>query len=476
MKIKCNEGKPSCENCVQTQRICVYVAPPKPTLPRARKRASRPVNLKTTSVNRVSSIKKLDAPGDTKSPSFITVSSNKEKLLERILCRSPRNPTPPNYADYLARSLVLNSSSTMLGLSRFELRLLKFFDTQGVYMLSFGVNEGVHNAWKYKVPQLFMESELVRQSVFAFATVALSDNIPIPEVQSLDMEDASDKLAIQQKTRESDSATVDNMYLQTMSHFLDTLAKAQERNRQVGLSNSFEDPFTAMELKVSSTLIFALLGIQPYGFIKLINFNRDNEETDLVTFAKSTRDITLNWASTLLQSKIGGLLYLRINENTQSPRSKECNYPIIKYLLQQLYQFQDSTNEDKVANEISQLYQTLQLTLDCLTKALFSCQYYRFPLPLFRFLSVVPDEFRTLLYAKHPFALKVLYIYASLCFVARFQMFKQYNIWRDFVVWYEHEIGLTDTVERSLFKLVVDQCFVVTSYEKFPLFDPIELM
>ncbi|CCG24562.1 hypothetical protein CORT_0F03380 [Candida orthopsilosis Co 90-125] len=477
MKIKCNEAKPSCEYCIDTGRACVYATPiSKSRMQRARKPSSvnEVTDTTTTPTSSVSStIEILDSRITVSNSSSTSASPYEEKPSVSILCGYSHYEPPPNYVDHLTRSLVLNQASTMLGLSRFELRLLKFFDNQCVYMFSFGVNEGVHHAWKYKVPQLFMESELVRQSMFSFAAVALSSSLPLPEVQSLDNEDIFGTLAPHEEVCKFNLMARDNIYLKTTAHFLDTLNRAQEKIQQVNVSNSFGDPFTAKELKVSSILIFAMLGLQPYGLIKLISFDED-EETDLVKFSKSTRDITLNCASTLLQSEIRGLLYLRVNEDVYCPRIKECDYPIIKYLLQGLYEFQDST--DKVLDDTSHSYQTLQLTLDWLTKALFSCRYYRFPLPLFRFLQIIPDYFRTLLYAKHPYALKVLYVYASLCFIARFQMFKQYNIWRDFIVWYESEMGLNDNVERNLYHLVVDQCYVVTSYEEFPYFDPVEVV
>lgn len=88
---------------------------------------------------------------------------------------------------------------------------------------------------------------------------------------------------------------------------------------------------------------------------------------------------------------------------------------------------------------------------------------------------VIPEDFRRLLYAKHQFALKMLYIYAALCFVAKFQMYKEYNIWRDFVVWYKDEVGLADTTEELLYRLVVKHGYGIAQFMDFPLFDPIKV-
>ncbi|CCG24527.1 Zcf18 transcription factor [Candida orthopsilosis Co 90-125] len=498
LKIKCNEAKPACEYCVHTQRECVYAAPKSKAPLKWSHRVKKPSTsievLETSTASTTSTtptsmaspfLEVLDS--DTTSPSTTSTSPlfDEERTPSSILFGgqfSPRTKAlllqrdyyaPPTHMDYLTRSLMLNQTSTLLGISRFELRLLKFFDMHCINLFSFGVNEGIHNAWKYKVPHLFLESELVRQSMFSFAAVALSTTLPLQDIQRSDNEeDIFDALA-REDASEFDTMTRNNIYLKTTTHFLTTLAKAQEKINEVQTSNSFTDPTIAKELTVSSILIFSFLGVQPHGLIKLISFNQDEEETDMIAISRGSRDIVLNCASTILESELSGLLFFRVNQDLYSPPLKECEYPIIKYLLLELYRFQDSTNEE-VVNDTSSSYQTLKLALDCLNKALFGCGYYKFPIPLFRFLMVIPEDFRSLLYAKHKYALKVLYVYAALCFIARFQMYKEYSIWRDFVVWYKDEVKLVDKVERNLYHLVVDQCYVIPNYEDFPYFDPLE--
>lgn len=427
---------------------------------------------------------------EEKTPSLILYGGEFSSRTKTLLLQKFNNEHP-THADFLTRSLILNQTSTMLGLLRFELRLLKFFDMHCIHMFSFGVNPGIHNAWKYKVPRLFMESELVRQLMFSFAAVVLGTTLPLSNTQRTDNgekavdvdDDMFDALARQDAYHEFDSMTRQNIYSKTTTHFLETLARAQDKINEVKTSHSFTDTLTAKELTVSSILIFSFLGVQPHGLIKLISFSQDNgteedvAETDMISIARGSRDIVLNCASTILESDLSGLLFFRVSDELNSPPLKECDYPIIKYLLQELYLFQDSTTREEVGvvNGTSLSYQTLQLALDCLTKSLFGCGCYKFPIPLFRFLMVIPKDFRRLLYAKHQFALKMLYIYAALCFVAKFQMYKEYNIWRDFVVWYKDEVGLADTTEELLYRLVVKHGYGIAQFMDFPLFDPIKV-
>ncbi|KAI5969829.1 hypothetical protein CANMA_001119 [Candida margitis] len=518
---KCNEAKPACEYCVHTQRECVYATStstcglqssqnharkPAPaievlnttTLPTRSEEmpmfeildsgATSPSTISPSTISPVTISPVATSPSSTwgsplfdeqKTPSSILYGGQLTPQTRALLKKRDKYETP-DQVDHLTRSLMLNQASSILGISRFELRLLKFFDAHCINLFSFGVNDGIHNAWKYKVPSLFMESDLVRQSMFSFAAVSLSTTLPLKDVQLADNQDSPNSDSVLSLAEDTsalpednyDFSTKKNIYLKTTAQFLNTLAKAQERISQVHAVSSFTDPFVAKELTVSSILIFSFLGIQPHGLIKLISFNHD-EETDMISISRGSRDVILNCASSLIQSELSGLLFFRVNQELYSPPFKSCNYPIIKYLLQGLYEFQDSTNE--VGDATSSRYQIFHLTLDCLTKALFGCGYYKFPIPLFRFLMVIPEDFRTLLYAKHKYALKILYIYACLCFVARFHLFREYNLWRDFVVWYKSETGLHDELERSLYYLVVEKYYSVEVYEDFPYFDPIKL-
>ncbi|KAG5419802.1 hypothetical protein I9W82_001682 [Candida metapsilosis] len=524
LKIKCDEGKPSCEYCIHTQRQCVYATTARASKNRTQSNplhftnkaplldassSSLSPTAKTTpflveldSINAspsttTTTTATTPSPFDEqRSPSQILFGGQLSPRTKAILLqRGKEEYEPPTHVDFLTRSLVLNQASSMLGISRFELRLLNFFDMHCVNLFSFGVNEGIHNAWKYKVPHLFLESELVRQSMFSFAAVALGTTISLEEVRESDNkekrargnhedEDIFDAL-LKEDTYDFDTMTKSNIYMKTTTHFLNTLAKAQEKINQVSASNSYSDPSTAKELTVSSILIFSFLGVQPHGLIKLISFNKeglppDEQETDMISVSRASRDVLLNCASTVFETELSGLLFFRVNQDLYSPPLKECQYPIIKYLLQGLYEFQDTSIADTDDNEVtindtSSQYHTLQLTLDCLTKALFGCGYYKFPIPLFRFLMVIPEHFRQLLYSKHPYALKILYVYSCLCFVGRFQMYKNHNIWRDFVIWYGGTMGLNDDVERKLCSLVINEQFVVPNYEEFPCFDPMEV-
>ena len=118
----------------------------------------------------------------------ISSSSTSDKLNNLYVSNNEVPDINPYHYDKLSRDLVLTNSTSMLGITRFELRLLQFL-IKSVSIFSFGVNKNIHNTWKYKVPYLFLESELVRKSMFALSAMGLLTTLDLDELQSIDADE-----------------------------------------------------------------------------------------------------------------------------------------------------------------------------------------------------------------------------------------------------------------------------------------------
>lgn len=140
LKIKCTEDKPNCEYCLQTGKQCIY---PK----------ELPIKL----------IKKR-------------ASSKKAVLNDELVD-----------GEMLANKSVqkLNSMSTQLEVSKFELLLLKFYLQFGAEFFTFNVYKNLHYFWEVEVPRLWCSSDLVKRSVYAVSATRLLANYDQDSVQNV---------------------------------------------------------------------------------------------------------------------------------------------------------------------------------------------------------------------------------------------------------------------------------------------------
>lgn len=133
LKIKCDEVKPYCEYCIQTNKQCIY--PKKP-----------PVKL----VKKSTTIKK-GRRGDING--IIESSSINNDAIKK-----------------------LNSQTSNLGISKFELQLLKFFLDFGASFFSFNKNKETYKFWNEEVPKFWCESDLVKNALYSMSSARLLAN------------------------------------------------------------------------------------------------------------------------------------------------------------------------------------------------------------------------------------------------------------------------------------------------------------
>ena len=398
--------------------------------------------------------------------------------------------------DQLTRNLMLTQTTTMLGILNYELRLLKFFDCACINLYCKSMKSEMFLAWKYKVPQLFLQSDLVRLLMFSLAATALSAvmeidvsdrNNPAHSFGGNDWEfdeDVFKKDVVKQYQAEANDewCEEDNVHVQATMYFDKTVSGTK---RLVGTllhkQLSPQDVSIAKELTVSGILMFTFLGVQLHGLCKLIEFE-NQDEPDMISIAAGVRNTMRKCDSLVRQSDLRGILYSEEGDKCQSDDLnysallKNCNYPIIKDLFNHLC---DYLGTDEISYQSSQTEQILTSHVEKLRVALYECLSSRLPTSLFIYLMDFTEEFKHLLYAKNPYALRILYVYSCLNFIARFHVRVDKNIWQDYIVWYKEELEQQGwgwyEMDHCLFQLVIHNRFMVCMFENFEKLDPIKL-
>lgn len=120
LKIKCDEEKPKCDYCIQTNRLCIYIKNP-------------PIKL----------IKKTKIIND-----FFN-----NKTIEK-----------------------LNSMTCQMNVSKFELQLIKYYLDFGPSFFSFNVDEKNLKFWSVQIPKLWSESELIKTCIYTVSCTRILAN------------------------------------------------------------------------------------------------------------------------------------------------------------------------------------------------------------------------------------------------------------------------------------------------------------
>lgn len=125
MKIKCNEGKPVCEYCLHTQRECCYVLPP-----------------------------------TRKQMTLAKAFPKEDQIYVDSLWKTPSSRT-------------LNSTSNLMSISNFEVRLLKYFLDFGGKFFTFNMHSSCERFWSEEVPKLWCTSDLIKAAIYTISSTKL---------------------------------------------------------------------------------------------------------------------------------------------------------------------------------------------------------------------------------------------------------------------------------------------------------------
>ncbi|RCK57321.1 hypothetical protein Cantr_06856 [Candida viswanathii] len=438
LRIKCDEGKPICEYCSHTARECTYpeVKPLKRELARLKR------------LEKLARLNQLDA-----APAFeFSVDYNGTK------------------GDELTRELVLTQSTSMLGITKFELRLVRFFDQECIKLFSYGVDETVDKCMKEKVPYLFLQSDLVRKSIFCISAMVFSSVIDLNMVQSVDMSEDKRSLENFYNINPKDP---NSLYTKNIEYFLDAISCTRrliEAKENSPIGANLKDPAVAKQFTTASILIFCYLGITPHKLVPVIDFTK--KTPDIIQIAKGMRAAMYTCIPIVMESDLSPLLGHQPLVTPLTPTLKLCTYPVIVDLMSGLEEFYDSCEVSlEASEEIALLHEAIHL----LIASIHTCVCLKLPLPIYRFLFLLSDGFRDLLYQRHRYALRVLFVYSALCSITRCHFDTLSNVWRDFMMLYSTEGYLDAEMDKRLYDLVFFEDFGWTNYYEFHTLDPCKL-
>ncbi|KAG2736884.1 hypothetical protein G9P44_000974 [Scheffersomyces stipitis] len=426
LRIKCDESKPNCEYCLHTNRVCVY-----PDTVHYDKIISKSQSSSSDSPSSEEDILEL----------LQNVDYSQEKYLKlRAYRRNPMYSGSFRF-DQIAS---LNELTSKLNISTFELRLLNYFDRHCIYMFSFGVNDEVHNVWKNHVPSIFLQSKLVRDSVFSFSAINMFPHCDLELLKYDDDMYGRIKLDRANKTVTYDPNAVrtkispddeDTLYDRTAKYFMDSINKT---NITIGSGNIqgpsipvFRDDLTAKELVVSGILIFSFLAIHPHKLLPLVSFAED--ETDFLSMCLGISATMISCQAAILRSELSGM-FIHEERGLETPSLKDCTYPLLMKLKQDLDQIYGGDEFDSI---VATEYNILSSTLQILHTGLYRSVKLNYPIPLFKWTLMISPNFRDLVYEKNFFALRILYVYSSLCMITRFMIYNDSNMWLDYIHWYK---------------------------------------
>ncbi|KAK6455960.1 uncharacterized protein RJT20DRAFT_40535 [Scheffersomyces xylosifermentans] len=456
LRIKCDEAKPKCEYCTHTNRKCVY---PKPTS-------------SNDNIGLVAQASKI--------VSSLDVIERELRIKEMLHVRRTQLDSQVTFSQLTS----LNQVSSQLSISTFELRLLKFFDDYCMTLLSFGMNESVHNVWKNYVPSLFLESELVRDSIYAFSAINMFPLCNVDLVKEQD--DLHESMQVDGARGISYHSAIradgleESIYVTTTKYFMSSIKKTNSI-----ISSNLTDPYghasfsnkTAKELVISSILTFTFLAIHPHRLIPLVDFSESTESrNDYLSICKGIRATFIACGPKLTNDEFKGLTGYS-NDGGFNGLLKDSTYPLIVKLKRDLDELYESNEFDSA---VAEEYDTLFSVLDMYNRGMHTSAMLNYPVPLFRCISLYPAHFHQLIYEKNFFALRLLYIFAGLATIREFQLFEGSSMWLDYMNWYKQynfEMFFNTwkyKMDEDFYTIAMDNTsFRYADYSYLSTFDPV---
>lgn len=331
-----------------------------------------------------------------------------------------------------------NSMATQLNLTRFEYRLLRFFDDSCIPLFILNANPSVQTLWRTQLPRYFASVDVVRQSVFAFACLNLWPHVDLLAILDLELRhgiyqpDDSDFSHVFQSLSVFEDSS-DNIFTRTAEYFSRTV---QLTHVHMGKYLQADENLLGA-IFFSSSLIYAFLGFHPHRIVPVADFDND-PPADLLGFSASLRPI-FDKSMVFFFRTVPRLAVDISNIKSTKDGVRSCLVADLRMQLSEYYAlkpFATITAQTSLENEV---FSHFLLVFD----TSFNMAVKRgYPVPLFRVLFTVKGEFAGLVRLKHPFALRLLFVYCCICYFCGFSLLREQNIWRDYINYHVEHFGL----------------------------------
>lgn len=370
--------------------------------------------------------------------------------------------TPPTTSP---RFLQLNSVATQANISRFELRLLRFFNDSCIPLFTFGLNKQADYVWRNVLPHRFLELQLIRLATYAFACLNLwphQDLLAILEADnSLPVGEMFDQENINPKSgdlnhifRSSEALGNGNegIFAMTTNYFTDALQRLQENVARALQFGTLED-LNVSDVFFLSSLVYAYLGLHPFKIIPVLDLHND-PPLDMLSFTASVRDLYLQPPAEIAKEIIPFIA--EVNADRLHYRSQHLQ--ILLRLRNQLHDYyRDNTQFMEISSLISEEIELCEDSIKVIDLALVHTFSKGYPVPVFRVFFLLRKEFTLLARRRHYFALRILYVHCCICMFLCFHMLTYSNIWLEYIEWFASEHSPMCQMDRNLYEYVVKE-------------------
>lgn len=366
--------------------------------------------------------------------------------------------------------IILSSTANILGLLRFELRVLRFFNDMCVPFLTYNVNKRHSIVWEVVVPQYVTSSPSIRLAILAMGCLnimpilgmerLIQENMDPAEVAKT-LEASSDTFEVQRLFADDymmDQGDDINLFRHASEFFTHAVSGTHEAVQQL-LDPNLSRQKRAESLSnatITSYLMYSFIGLHPWKMLPLVHFPEPGEEPkpDMLSIAAGMKTLIVGNLDELRASDIGELFFMdelqfvfRQKVKLVEDISNQLNEHLQKYSFLQI----DLT----VSSFIGDMKEALLL----FDKACSISVKFNYPVFLYKWLPMVGPQLIPHVRAKEPFAMHFLYVYAILCIYFKFWCFEQ-NVWKDYVVWFRDNYTLCEFDERLYQYVVVGRRYI----------------
>lgn len=350
----------------------------------------------------------------------------------------------------------LNSMSNLIGISSFKYQLICYY--QKLCEADFQPHlDPKMNAWFVESQRLGFHSELVRNCIYAISTMHL-DNLDFYDSfncpSSVQSARASTFLnahhAIFEPHQVRGFFGSKKLYRQTVQYFIDSVRKTMDIVNDIASGNGPHSVTQAVEILISSLIIFNLLLHHQTMYLPLIS--NDQSQPSLLSVCvgmKHMQSIILPY----LEESCFGILF---KQDTNMQNSNLCNkIALIENLSDCRLELEE--RGDILPHE-SLIYIDTTRKLETILYKLIILDDHRI---IWGWISELDDEFYRLANEKKEyFACKLLFYYCSLRVNVAGRTSYQGNTWTDYCHWFKNynlaHFGLwRDSKDYSLYQLVL---------------------
>ncbi|CAN3359992.1 hypothetical protein DICA4_D20472 [Diutina catenulata] len=331
----------------------------------------------------------------------------------------------------------LNSVASQMGLSIFEYRLLHFFDlwAQGHYNASRFDPQKI--IWTQVVPDLFMTSELVKRSIFAYSGMLLLNHHNPNYLLGNPIADDDPSLPV--------------VYQQSIAHFNHQVSEIGRLTQE--LQAGICSPQNSAALVMSSSFMFFIIGFHPLRMMPVVDFV--NCKNDYISMVQGLNE-TITVARPLIELTPMRVIFTK-------------NLDPAPYVLPLYQRFLDFLG-NPICNDVDKEY--LTEAIYCLNDHVYRCVDSNSELPIYGFLVHGKPQFYRLVYQKHPVALGIIYMYCAHAMMVKFYFIRTMNIWVDFIEWYKSQQesnygGWYFPWDGPLYRLVIEKQYTPSNLQEF---------